>query len=224
MHCKKLFTGTLIIMATFALADESSMLKKIDIAEDNFLNSINNERNKIEKKHIKQKRLEKEKIKEDINKTNNSEKAFVNIPQDPNESNISHRKTEREKEIQYKDNLPLVIEIDLSEQIMRVLQEQSELYRWEVSTGSKKSPTPKGKFKPEFVKKSHQDDITKKIIMHYAIFFHDSHAIVALQPHQELTNNSSQTSGVKLKMNNAKTLFDLIMKTGMEKTTINVVK
>jgi hypothetical protein len=128
------------------------------------------------------------------------------------------------KSAQTKTIIPVDIKVDLSDQIMTVYRGKDRPFRWKVSTGTKEYPTPIGNYKPEFFKKLYKDEDTKTITMHYAIFFHDSHAIVALQPNQEMKSHSSKTGGVKLNMSNAKTLFELVVKTGAENTNIRIVK
>jgi len=219
MPPKKLFVITILLLTIISYANQAAMLNQIDKEEEDFLNTIIIEQLKAKNRNV-QKEIIKSKKELKSNKIvsiKNQKKSPIN-KFDINESNIT-----KNKKIVFDGNLPLNIEVDLSEQIMRVLQDKHELYRWKVSTGTKNFPTPTGKFKPEFFKKSHKDDITKKTIMHYAIFFHDSHAIVARNSSQKLGQKNSSTGGVKLKLENARILFDLVINADEDKRIITIV-
>ena len=219
MPPKKLFVITILLLTIISYANQAAMLNQIDKEEEDFLNTIIIEQLKAKNRNV-QKEIIKSKKELKSNKIvsiKNQKKSPIN-KFDINESNIT-----KNKKIVFDGNLPLNIEVDLSEQIMRVLQDKHELYRWKVSTGTKNFPTPTGEFKPEFFKKLHKDDRTKKTIMHYAIFFYDSHAIVAIQADKKLANKSSTKGGVQLNIENAKILFDLVLKIGAERTIIEIV-
>jgi len=228
----KLFNLKVILLLCFTIFTNASItneLFKIEQEEKNFLNMVKDTYNKqdsiktildlnntdmnitISKESLDINTIEEENSTQKLNLIDEN-LSIVEITDDSNSSAKDYNKS-----------LKLTIKVSLSKQNMIVLQKNNQLYSWSVSTGDKKLPTPKGEYHPEFFKKMFKDSITGEVTMHYAIFFKDSHAIVATKYPRKLGKNNSFTGGVKLHIDNAKILFDLVSQRELNSTTINIV-
>lgn len=113
----------------------------------------------------------------------------------------------------------LAIKIDKSTQQMTVTADGEQLYSWPVSTGVAGHDTPAGEFKPFRMEKDHYSVEWDDAPMPYSIFFTmKGHAIHGTN-HRGLGHPASHGC-VRLSVQNAATLWDLVKKHKMANTTV----
>jgi hypothetical protein len=116
----------------------------------------------------------------------------------------------------------LLVNISKSQQRVSVMVDGAEVYRWAVSTGRRGHDTPAGNFRPARLERhwySRQYEMTP---MPWAVFFHRGYAMHATT---ELTNLGRVASHgcVRLRPDNAATLYSLVRRQGMANTKIVVL-
>lgn len=116
----------------------------------------------------------------------------------------------------------LLVNISKSQQRVSVMIDGVEAYRWAVSTGRRGHDTPAGNFRPQRLERhwySRQYEMTP---MPWAVFFHRGYAMHATT---ELTNLGRVASHgcVRLRPDNAATLYSLVRRQGMANTKIVVL-
>ena len=111
--------------------------------------------------------------------------------------------------------------IDLSSQRMTVYVHGVPYYHWRVSTGRKGYRTPRGYFRPTFMKRFHRSTIYNNAPMPYSIFFNGGIAIHGTNHIRRLGRTASHGC-VRLHPAHAATLYDLVQRHGMRKTRIIV--
>jgi lipoprotein-anchoring transpeptidase ErfK/SrfK len=113
----------------------------------------------------------------------------------------------------------IIVRVDISEQFMTVYSGGERLYGWTVSTGSIGFETPDGEYRPV---RMHESWYSKKydgVPMPNSIFYHGGYAIHGTLETRTLGRPASRGC-VRLHPENAKLLFDLVMKDGMSRTLI----
>jgi hypothetical protein len=116
----------------------------------------------------------------------------------------------------------LLVNISKSQQRVSVTIDGTEAYRWAVSTGRRGHDTPAGNFRPQRLERhwySRQYEMTP---MPWAMFFHRGYAMHATT---EVTNLGRVASHgcVRLRPDNAATLYSLVRRQGMANTKIVVL-
>jgi hypothetical protein len=116
----------------------------------------------------------------------------------------------------------LLVNISKSQQRVSVMIDGIEAYRWAVSTGRRGHDTPAGNFRPQRLERhwySRQYEMTP---MPWAMFFHRGYAMHATT---EVTNLGRVASHgcVRLRPDNAATLYSLVRRQGMANTKIVVL-
>jgi hypothetical protein len=116
----------------------------------------------------------------------------------------------------------LLVNISKSQQRVSVTVDGIETYRWAVSTGRRGHDTPAGNFRPQRLERhwySRQYEMTP---MPWAVFFHRGYAMHATT---EVTNLGRVASHgcVRLRPDNAATLYSLVRRQGMANTKIVVL-
>ncbi len=111
--------------------------------------------------------------------------------------------------------------IDLSSQRMTVYVHGIPYYHWPVSTGRKGYRTPRGYFRPTFMKRFHRSTIYNNAPMPYSIFFNGGIAIHGTNHIRSLGRPASHGC-VRLHPVHAETLYNLVKRYGMRKTRIIV--
>ncbi|HEY4140259.1 MAG TPA: L,D-transpeptidase [Pseudolabrys sp.] len=116
----------------------------------------------------------------------------------------------------------LLVNISKSQQRVSVTVDGVEAYRWAVSTGRRGYDTPAGNFRPQRLERhwySRQYEMTP---MPWAMFFHRGYAMHATT---EVTNLGRVASHgcVRLRPDNAATLYSLMRRQGMANTKIVVL-
>jgi lipoprotein-anchoring transpeptidase ErfK/SrfK len=117
----------------------------------------------------------------------------------------------------------ILAKIDLSSQRMRVYKDGEHIYTWKVSTGKKGYATPRGVYKPQFLKKTHYSKRYNNAAMPYSVFFRENgYAIHGTNSVGKLGQRVSHGC-VRLSPNNAKRFFRMVQKNGQRNTTIKIV-
>jgi hypothetical protein len=114
----------------------------------------------------------------------------------------------------------ILINIDKSTQEMSVLVDGTERYRWPVSTGRPTYFTPSGSYKATSMNEIWYSKEWDNAPMPHAIFFMtDGHAIHGSLDVRHLGKPASHGC-VRVSPQNAALLYDLVSKTGMDKTQV----
>ncbi len=71
----------------------------------------------------------------------------------------------------------IVAKVDVSQQVMRVYVNGKRYYTWRVSTGRRGYHTPRGSYRPTFMKRMHYSSKYNNSPMPWSIFFKGGYAI-----------------------------------------------
>jgi hypothetical protein len=115
----------------------------------------------------------------------------------------------------------LLVSISKSQQRLAVTVDGAETYRWPVSTGARGHETPSGNFRPIRLERhwySRQYELTP---MPWAMFFHRGYAVHGTMEAYNLGRAASHGC-VRLRPDNAATLFSLMRRQGLGNTKIVV--
>jgi lipoprotein-anchoring transpeptidase ErfK/SrfK len=115
----------------------------------------------------------------------------------------------------------LVVHINRSSQSMTVTRDGQPLYHWVVSTGRAGYGTPSGVFHPQRLARTWFSRAYYNSPMPYSIFFYGGYAIHGTYAIRQLGGPASHGC-VRLYPGNAATLFALVQREGMGRTTIVV--
>ena len=115
----------------------------------------------------------------------------------------------------------LVVHISRSSQSMTVTRDGQPLYHWVVSTGRAGYGTPSGVFHPQRLARTWFSRAYYNSPMPYSIFFYGGYAIHGTYAIRQLGGPASHGC-VRLYPGNAATLFALVQREGMGRTTIVV--
>ena len=116
----------------------------------------------------------------------------------------------------------VLVSISKSQQRAAVMIDGVEAYRWPVSTGRRGHDTPAGNFRPQRLERhwySRQYDMTP---MPWAVFFHRGYAVHGTMEAYNLGHAASHGC-VRLRPDNAATLYSLVRRQGMSNTKIVVL-
>jgi lipoprotein-anchoring transpeptidase ErfK/SrfK len=116
-------------------------------------------------------------------------------------------------------NASVFIEVDRSEQIMRVYIEDRLQYVWPVSTGRQGYTTPSGSYRPYALKRMHYSSRFDDAPMPYSIFYRGGYAIHGTYAIGRLGSPASHGC-VRLHMSNARELFGIVRDFGSDRTQI----
>jgi lipoprotein-anchoring transpeptidase ErfK/SrfK len=115
----------------------------------------------------------------------------------------------------------LVVNISRAAQRMTVTRDGQPLYNWVISTGKAGYGTPGGVFRPQRMARSWFSRAYYNSPMPYSIFFYGGYAIHGTYAIRQLGGPASHGC-VRLYPGNAATLFALVQREGMGRTTIVV--
>ncbi len=115
----------------------------------------------------------------------------------------------------------IVIRVDVSDQQMTVMQAGRRLFSWPVSTAGTGYVTPTGTYQPEWFSRDHRSRQYDDAPMPFAIFYHEGYAIHATFADDMLGQPASHGC-VRLGIDNARTLYEMVYALGKENTYIVV--
>ncbi len=113
------------------------------------------------------------------------------------------------------------VNIDLSTQRMQVNVDGRHFATWPISSGRKEYYTPRGAWRPKFLKRMHYSSKYDNAPMPYSIFYHGGIAIHGTTAVSRLGSPASHGC-VRLSTPNAAKLFSLVQKHGRKNTIIRV--
>jgi lipoprotein-anchoring transpeptidase ErfK/SrfK len=115
----------------------------------------------------------------------------------------------------------IYVKVDLSQQIMDIYKGDKRIYSWFISSAAEGYVTPTGKYKPYHTAKMHYSKQFYNSPMPYSVFFKDGFAIHGTEYVRSLGYKASHGC-VRLHPENAKKLYDLVLKHGYDKTFIKI--
>ena len=116
----------------------------------------------------------------------------------------------------------IVVTISKSQQRLAVMVNGAEAYRWPVSTGARRYPTPAGVFRPARLERhwySRQYSLTP---MPWSMFFHRGYAVHGTMEAYNLGRAVSHGC-VRLRPDNAAVLYSLVRRQGLTNTNFVVL-
>ena len=116
----------------------------------------------------------------------------------------------------------LLILVDKSTQRMTVAENGQVLYDWPVSTGKDGYRTPDGQFRPMRMDIDHRSDEWDDAPMPYSIFFTNTGVAVHGTNEQRELGRPVSHGCVRLSVQNAATLWNLVERETMQRTTVVV--
>lgn len=115
------------------------------------------------------------------------------------------------------------MEIDKSDQTMRVRPDGRVAGQWPVSTARAGKVTPEGKYAPQSLVRMHCSSLYNNAPMPFSIFFHGNYAIHGTDQVDRLGSPAS-AGCVRLDLAHADVLFGLMREVGKEETRISIVE
>ena len=115
----------------------------------------------------------------------------------------------------------IYVKVDLAKQIMDIYKGDKWVYSWFISSAADGYVTPTGKYKPYHTAKMHFSKQFYNSPMPYSVFFKDGYAIHGTEYVRSLGYKASHGC-VRLHPENAKKLYDLVLKHGYDKTFIKI--
>jgi lipoprotein-anchoring transpeptidase ErfK/SrfK len=116
----------------------------------------------------------------------------------------------------------VVAVVDVSTQRMYVTVDGGSYAVWKVSTGRRGYYTPRGSFRPKYLKRMHYSSKYENSPMPYSVFFYGGYAIHGTQYVRRLGTPASHGC-IRLHTANAAALYSLIKRYGRGSTRIRVV-
>lgn len=117
----------------------------------------------------------------------------------------------------------IAVRIQLSLQNMTVTVDGIEFATWPVSTARRGYRTPVGNYRPYLLERMHYSKLYDYTPMPHSIFFHGGYAVHGTTDVRNLGRRVSHGC-VRLRPNNAKSLFELVQSQGLQNTTIEIVE
>lgn len=127
------------------------------------------------------------------------------------------RKTKRKK-VSY-----LSVRIDISQQKMRVSRGNKTLYVWPALTGRGYNPTPRGTFRPKFIRQQYRSEACHREYMPHAIFLKHDLAIYGTKSIYKKTMRLNHNC-IRISPRNAKTLYKLVQKYGPYRVIFHITR
>ena len=115
----------------------------------------------------------------------------------------------------------LVAQVDLTRQIVTVLERGKPIHSWKISSGVEEHPTPTGTFQPEWSAKMWYSRTYDDAPMPHAVFFKNGAAIHATQATGALGRAASHGC-VRLAPTNAEIFYKLVQRHGLAQVRISV--
>ena len=115
----------------------------------------------------------------------------------------------------------VVVNVDLSSQRMHVTVNGKHYATWRISSGRKGYYTPRGTWRPKWLKRMHYSRKYDNAPMPYSIFYHGGYAIHGTNAISRLGRPASHGC-IRLHPKNAAELFRLVQRYGRKNTLIRV--
>jgi len=111
--------------------------------------------------------------------------------------------------------------VDISSQRLTLYANSKMVYKWKVSTGRYKFPTPRGRYKPYSLQRMHYSKKYDNAPMPHSVFFRGGFAIHGTTSISRLGRKASHGC-IRLHPKNAKIFYDIIQKQGKNRVSIIV--
>lgn len=115
----------------------------------------------------------------------------------------------------------VVVNVDLSSQRMNVYVDGQHYSTWRISSGRRGYFTPRGTYRPKWLKRMHYSSKYNNAPMPYSIFYHGGYAIHGTDVISRLGYPASHGC-IRLHPSNAAKLFSLVKKHGKRNTIIRI--
>ena len=116
---------------------------------------------------------------------------------------------------------PIVAQVDLSEQKMRVYHHGRLKYVWPVSTARRGKVTPTGTWKAKWLSKNHRSSRYNNAPMPYSIFYSGNFAIHGTNQINRLGRPAS-AGCIRLHPDNARILYNMTARAGLSNMRVRV--
>ena len=116
---------------------------------------------------------------------------------------------------------PILVEVSISTQTMKVSRNDQLLYEWPVSTARPGKVTPIGSWQAKWLSRNHRSSLYNNAPMPYSIFYNGNFAIHGTNQIDRLGMPAS-AGCVRLHPDNAAVLFSLVQDAGLSRTWISV--
>jgi lipoprotein-anchoring transpeptidase ErfK/SrfK len=116
----------------------------------------------------------------------------------------------------------VVVQVDISDQTMRVFYDLRQQHEWKVSTARAGKVTPRGTWNAKWLSRHHRSSIYRGAPMPYSIFYNGNYAVHGTNQTSKLGRPAS-AGCIRLHPDNAAVLFELAKSYGLENTIIEVV-
>lgn len=116
----------------------------------------------------------------------------------------------------------LVVNISKSQQRLAVMVNGTEAHRWPISTGTNRTPTPAGVFRPQRLERHWYSRKYNLTPMPWSIFFHRGYAVHGTMEAHNLGRQASHGC-VRLRPDNAAILYAMVRRHGMKGTKVVVL-
>lgn len=116
---------------------------------------------------------------------------------------------------------PIVAQVDLSEQKMRVYHHGRLKYVWPVSTARRGKVTPTGTWKAKWLSKNHRSSRYNNAPMPYSIFYSGNYAIHGTNQINRLGRPAS-AGCIRLHPDNARILYNMTARAGLRNMQVRV--
>lgn len=111
--------------------------------------------------------------------------------------------------------------VDISQQKMRVYQNGSLKYVWDVSTARRGKVTPTGSWSAKWLSKNHKSSRYNNAPMPYAIFYSGNFAIHGTN-HTKRLGRPASAGCVRLHPKNAARLFSMVQRSGKRNFRVRI--
>lgn len=113
------------------------------------------------------------------------------------------------------------VRVDLTNQRMTVTSDEGVVHQWAISSGRSTHRTPTGRYRAQWLDRTHRSSRYQNAPMPYSVFFRGNYAIHGTNQVRALGQPASHGC-IRLHTANAAKLFALVQKHGLKQTSITI--